>query len=202
VGPRPQRYHARMAEHISDSQAREIIHERNRAESKLEKIHEASVSMTAKATVIGAALATGFAIGAINAKEGATSEAPYSIGGTVPLDAAAAIGGTAAILLAKKPLSLALAAGIGGGALGCWGQRLGAAWEQAQMQAAGTATPTATATPAASSATSSGRVGFRGGMAGRLFGPGAYESDPGYVNPWMGAKNPYVQHYAGPAGLY
>jgi len=184
-----------MAEHISDSEARELIHERNRAEGKLAKISDEGKAMAAKALVVAGALGAGFAIGAINAQKGATSEAPYSIGGKVPLDAAAAIAGAGAILIAKKSTSLALAAGLGGGALGCWGQRLGAAWESARLTAAGT-TPPATAT------TTAGHVGHRGAMAGRLFGPGAYGSDLSAQNPWMYAENPYVQHFAGPAGSY
>jgi len=190
-----------MAEHISDSQAREIIHERNRAESKLSKIADEGKAMAAKALIVAGAIGTGFVIGAVNAQKGATSEAPYSLGGKVPLDAAAAIAGTGAIFLAKKSTSLALAAGIGGGALGCWGQRLGAAWEAARLQAAGTTPAASTTTPAAST-TTAGRVGHRGGMAGRLFGPGGYESDLNAQNPWMYAQNPYVEHFAGPAGRY
>jgi hypothetical protein len=181
-----------MAEHISDSEARELIHERNRAEGKLSKIADEGKAMAAKALIVAGALGTGFVLGAVNVQKGATSEAPYSLGGKVPLDAAAAIAGTGAIFLAKKSTSLALAAGIGGGALGCWGQRLGAAWEQARLTAAGTAPATTTA----------GRVGHRGAMAGRLFGPGAYESDLNAQNPWMYAQNPYVEHFAGPAGRY
>jgi hypothetical protein len=188
-----------MAEHISDSEARELIHQRNQAEGKLDRIKEESKAMGVKAALLGSALGVGFLIGVVNNKEGATSEAPYNLAGStsttsVPLDAAAAIVGSAAVLMAKKPISLALAAGAAGGALGCWGQRLGAAWNAGTLSTSSTTTtPTTT--------TTSGRVGYRGGMAGRLFGPGAYGADAA-GNPWIGRANPYVQHYAGPGAGY
>jgi hypothetical protein len=160
-----------------------LAHENAKLKSREAKEKSQAVEYTEKAIVGLSAVALGFGIGALNAQNGATAEAPYQIGGTVPVDTVAAGLGALAILAtpthgpSEKLMPLSL--GAGAGALAIWGQRTGFAWQQAR--AAGTAA----APPAAAS--SGAYVGWGGGMHPRFQ---AGHGQPG--GHYGGFRNAYV----------
>jgi hypothetical protein len=181
---------------VSDSEARELVRERNTAQGKLDRIKDEASDLATKIGTMLASLGVGGVIGVINAREGGTAEAPAEFGGRLPIDTAAAGAGIAAVFLTKKTskympiVSSAMSASVG-----LLGYRMGYSWQTSQLTAAGTTAAPSGAfsapstpigggllSPGASSATSSGRAGYRGGMAGRLYGPGDYESNA-YVYP-------------------
>jgi hypothetical protein len=161
---------------FSNADVHKIIRERDRAEGKLAREKSTAEEYTAKALVGVAAGATGFALGVLNAQQGATLEAPYAVGGTIPIDAVAAGLGVVAILATptrgKGEEFMPLALGFGGAGIGCWAQRAGYQWQQARAGA--TTTPTTTT------------AGFWG-MRGRIAPGGHYGA----------GRNPYVAAYAG-----
>ena len=162
-----------------------LAHENAKLRSREAKEKSQAVEYTEKAIVGVSAVALGFGIGVLNAQNGATAEAPFQLGGTVPIDTVAAGLGAIAILAtpthgpSEKLMPLSL--GAGAGALAIWGQRTGFAWQQARAGAA--------AAPAAT--TTSGVVGWGGGMAPR---PLAGHGQPG--GHYGGFRNPYVDQYA------
>jgi len=158
---------------FSNADVHKIIRERDRAEGKLAREKSTAEEYTAKALVGVAAGATGFALGVLNAQQGATLEAPYAVGGTIPIDALA--GGLGAVAILATPTRgkgedlMPLALGFGGAGIGCWAQRAGFQWQQARAGASTTST-----------------AGFWG-MRGRIAPGGHYGA----------ARNPYVAAYAG-----
>ena len=160
-----------------------LAHENAKLKSREAKEKSQAVEYTEKAIVAVSAVALGFGIGALNAQNGATAEAPYQIGGTVPVDTVAAGLGALAILAtpthgpSEKLMPLSL--GAGAGALAIWGQRTGFAWQQARAAAT-----TTTTTPAAT--TTSGQVGWGGGMHPRFAAGGVAGGHYG------GFRNAYV----------
>jgi len=167
---------------IASNEFHRIVKERDRAEGKLAKEKSTAEEFAAKAMVGGAAALTGFGLGVLNAQQSATLEAPYQVGGQVPVDALAAGLGAVAILATpttganEKFMPVAL--GFGAAGIGIWAQRAGFAWEQARM---GTA-PAATTTPA-STTTAGSWPGHS--LGGRYAPPGVYG----------GGSNPYVHAY-------
>jgi len=160
---------------FSNADVHRIIRERDRAEGKLAREKSTAEEYAAKGMVAAAAGATGFALGYVNASQGATLEAPYSVGGTVPVDSLAAGLGVVAILATPTKGSgaelMPLSLGFGGAGIGIWAQRAGFQWQQAR---AGTAPATST---------TAGFWGMRPRVnAGGQYGP---------------RQNPYVNAYAG-----
>jgi len=165
-----------------------LAHENAKLKSREAKEKSQAVEYTEKAIVGVSAVALGFGIGVINAQNGATAEAPFQLGGTVPIDTVAAGLGAIAILAtpthgpSEKLMPLSL--GAGAAALGIWGQRTGYAWQQSR---AGTAAAVAPATT-----TASGTVGWGGGGMSPRF---QAQGQPG--GHYGGFKNAYVDQYAG-----
>ena len=139
-----------------------LAHENAKLRSREAKEKSQAVEYTEKAIVGVSAAALGFGIGVLNQQNGATAEAPYQLGGTVPIDTVAAGLGAIAILAtpthgpSEKLMPLSL--GAGAGAIAIWAQRTGAAWQAARA--------TASTTPATTS--TSGSVGWGGGMHPRF----------------------------------
>lgn len=132
-----------------------LIHENSKLKAREAKEKSQAVEYTEKAVVGLSAAALGFGIGVLNAQNGGTAEAPYLLGGQVPVDTVAAGVGLAAILLtpthgsSEKLMPLSL--GAGAAAIGIWGQRAGFAWQQARAGAV-----------AAPATTTAGSVGWGG----------------------------------------
>lgn len=164
-----------------------LAHENAKLKSREAKEKSQAVEYTEKAIVGVSAVALGFGMGVLNAQNGATAEAPFQLGGTVPIDTVAAGLGAIAILAtpthgpSEKLMPLSL--GAGAAALGIWGQRTGFAWQQSR--AGGAAAPVATPT-------ASGTVGWGGGMSPRFQ---AAHGQPG--GHYGGFRNAYVDQYAG-----
>jgi hypothetical protein len=159
-----------------------LAHENAKLKSREAKEKSQAVEYTEKAIVGVSAVALGFGLGVLNAQNGATAEAPYQLGGTVPVDTVAAGLGALAILAtpthgpSEKLMPLSL--GAGAAALGIWGQRTGFAWQQSRAGAT-PATPTA-----------AGVVGWGGGMHPRF---AADHGQPG--GHYGGFRNAYVDQY-------
>lgn len=169
----------------SEGHLRSELHAAQREVGKM-KAREArekstAVEYTEKAIVALSGAALGFGLGVVEAQQGATAEAPYAIGGNVPVDTLAAGLGLLAILAtpvrgpSEKLLPVSL--GAGAAAIGIWGHRAGFAWQQAR---AGTAAPATTST---------GAPLMFGGMGARPFASGAGQ--------YGGSHNPYVDAYGG-----
>lgn len=163
-----------MAEGYSHADFNRLAHENARMRSREANEKSKAVEFTEKAVVGLSAAAVGFGLGAYEAQQGATAEAPYQIGGNVPVDALAAGLGAVAILAtpvrgsSSKLLPVSL--GAGSAAIGIWAHRAGFQWQQSR---AGTSTTSTTAGPL-----------LFGGMHTRPFGHG-----PGIYG---GIRNPYV----------
>ena len=157
-----------------------LARENARLKARESREKSQAVEYTEKAIVGVSAVALGFGMGVLNAQNGATSEAPYQLGGTVPIDAVAAGLGAIAILAtpthgpSEKMMPLAL--GAGSAALGIWGLRTGAAWQAARSST--------TTTPAVTTS------GWSGGMSPRFQSGGSGGHYGGY-------RNAYVDQYAG-----
>jgi hypothetical protein len=163
----------------SHADVERLIHENSKLKGREAREKSQAVEYTEKAVVALTAGAVGFGIGVVNAQNGATAETPYSLGGSIPIDAVAAGVGLVAILATpaqgKNASLMPVSLGLGGAGIGIWAQRAGYQWQQAR---AGTTTAPAT--------TTSGYVGWGGRMAPRMAQPGIYG----------GVPNPYVQQYA------
>ncbi len=145
--------------YVSEAEERAIISNKN----KLDRIKEEGERLAKTGMELGAGLAVGALYGAINAKKGGTSSAPFLVAGKAPLDTLIAGAGVIAAVLMKPNHKARYAVmGAAAGGLALYGSRMGAAWETARLQGG--------AQPAASSATSQGySVGH--GMRSRHFGP-------------------------------
>lgn len=180
---------------ISEQRASAIIHERNVAVSKIDRIKDEAKAGAAKAGGALCAIAVGGMLGVLNTQQGGTPSTPYQIAGSVPLDIAAGAAGLVALLMTRKSAHLPYVAGAAYGALGIVGYRYGAQYEPQLFGASSSASQQAT-TPAATTpaATSQPTAQTSQGVVGTLSGHGQRHNRlPGQYGT---RTNPYMQSFS------